>query len=126
MGMMQMSVVTDSPVHSSSSDDFAAFLDAELGASSPDSSPVEEAGNQDELESVKSRPVRGQAFLTQGGVSGLELFSSLALPLMFWSVVSVFLFNSIHCVNIPCYHSDRSGISDFEEGKLLRLSLIFV
>jgi len=53
MGMMQMSVVTDSPVHSSSSDDFAAFLDAELGASSPYSSPVKEAGNQDELESVR-------------------------------------------------------------------------
>jgi len=51
--MMQMSVVTDSPVHSSSSDDFAAFLDAELDASSPDSSPVRETENQDELESVR-------------------------------------------------------------------------
>ncbi|XP_027921903.1 RNA polymerase II C-terminal domain phosphatase-like 4 isoform X3 [Vigna unguiculata] len=47
-----MSVVTDSPVHSSSSDDFAAFLDTELGASSPDSSPVKEHENQDELESL--------------------------------------------------------------------------
>jgi len=48
-----MSVVTDSPVHSSSSDDFAAFLDTELGASSPDSSPVKEHENQDELESLR-------------------------------------------------------------------------
>ncbi|XP_022639553.1 RNA polymerase II C-terminal domain phosphatase-like 4 isoform X1 [Vigna radiata var. radiata] len=47
-----MSAVADSPVHSSSSDDFAAFLDTELGASSPDSSPVKEAENEDELESV--------------------------------------------------------------------------
>ena len=53
MGMMQMSVVTDSPVHSSNSDDFIAFLDAELGASSPESSPDKEAENQDELESVR-------------------------------------------------------------------------
>ncbi|XP_027939609.1 RNA polymerase II C-terminal domain phosphatase-like 4 isoform X1 [Vigna unguiculata] len=47
-----MSVVTDSPVHSSNSDDFIAFLDAELGASSPESSPDKEAENEDELESV--------------------------------------------------------------------------
>jgi len=53
MGMMQMSVVTDSPVHSSNSDDFIAFLDAELGASSPESSPDKEAENEDELESVR-------------------------------------------------------------------------
>ncbi|KAG5063875.1 hypothetical protein JHK85_005058 [Glycine max] len=53
--MMQMSVVTDSPVHSSSSDDFIAFLDAELDASSPDSSPDKEVEKQDddELESVR-------------------------------------------------------------------------
>ncbi|TKY54708.1 hypothetical protein E2542_SST19120 [Spatholobus suberectus] len=51
--MMQMSVVTDSPVRSSSSDDFIAFLDAELDASSPNSSPDKEAENQDELESVR-------------------------------------------------------------------------
>ncbi|KAK7265100.1 hypothetical protein RJT34_32716 [Clitoria ternatea] len=49
----QMSVVTDSPVHSSSTDDFAAFLDAELDASSPDTSPDKEDENQDEFESVR-------------------------------------------------------------------------
>ncbi|KAL2318691.1 hypothetical protein Fmac_032567 [Flemingia macrophylla] len=48
-----MSVVTDSPVHSSSSDDFVAFLDAELNASSPNSSPENEAENEDELEIVR-------------------------------------------------------------------------
>ncbi|KAK7388359.1 hypothetical protein VNO78_23175 [Psophocarpus tetragonolobus] len=49
----KMSVVTDSPVHSSSSDDFAAFLDAELDASSPDSLPDKEPDNPDDLESVR-------------------------------------------------------------------------
>lgn len=54
MVTMQMSVVTDSPVHSSSSDDFIAFLDAELDASSPDSSPDKEVVKQDdELQSVR-------------------------------------------------------------------------
>ncbi|XP_044472578.1 RNA polymerase II C-terminal domain phosphatase-like 4 isoform X2 [Mangifera indica] len=38
-----MSLVTDSPVNSSSSDDFAAFLDAELEANSAESSLNEEA-----------------------------------------------------------------------------------
>ncbi|KAK2638359.1 hypothetical protein Ddye_026154 [Dipteronia dyeriana] len=37
-----MSLVTDSPVHSSSSDDFAAFLYAELNSNSSASSPDEE------------------------------------------------------------------------------------
>ncbi|KAG4929783.1 hypothetical protein AAZX31_17G072600 [Glycine max] len=51
-----MSVVTDSPVHSSSSDDFIAFLDAELDASSPDSSPDKEVVKQDdELQSVRTK-----------------------------------------------------------------------
>ncbi|XP_029129573.1 RNA polymerase II C-terminal domain phosphatase-like 4 isoform X1 [Cajanus cajan] len=49
----KMSVVADSPVHSSSSDDFIAFLDAELDASSPNLSPDDEAENQDDLESVR-------------------------------------------------------------------------
>ncbi|XP_061356677.1 RNA polymerase II C-terminal domain phosphatase-like 4 isoform X3 [Gastrolobium bilobum] len=48
-----MSVVTDSPVHSSSSDDFIAFLDAALDANSPDASSDKEDGNQDEFESVR-------------------------------------------------------------------------
>lgn len=47
-----MSLLTDSPVHSSSSDDFAAFLDAELEADSLESSPndevEDEAGNERE------------------------------------------------------------------------------
>ncbi|XP_031266331.1 RNA polymerase II C-terminal domain phosphatase-like 4 isoform X1 [Pistacia vera] len=38
-----MSLVADSPLNSSSSDDFAAFLDAELGGKSAESSPDEEA-----------------------------------------------------------------------------------
>ncbi|XP_040998779.1 RNA polymerase II C-terminal domain phosphatase-like 4 isoform X3 [Juglans microcarpa x Juglans regia] len=51
---MQMSLVTDSPVHSSSSDDFAAFLDASL-----DSGSSEEAEDSDQLETqrVKRRKV---------------------------------------------------------------------
>lgn len=42
-----MSLVTDSPVHSSSSDDFAAFLDAELDSNSLVSSPDEEAEDEE-------------------------------------------------------------------------------
>ncbi|THG15097.1 hypothetical protein TEA_014014 [Camellia sinensis var. sinensis] len=45
----QMSLVTDSPVHSSSSDDFAAFLDGELGSNS-DTSPNQEDEDEDEVE----------------------------------------------------------------------------
>ncbi|KAJ9162833.1 hypothetical protein P3X46_022575 [Hevea brasiliensis] len=48
-----MSLVTDSPVHSSSSDDFAAFLDAELDSKSSDSSPNEE-GAKGEFDSDSS------------------------------------------------------------------------
>ncbi|XP_065877752.1 RNA polymerase II C-terminal domain phosphatase-like 4 [Euphorbia lathyris] len=48
-----MSLVTDSPVHSSSSDDFAAFLDGELDAKSSDSSGNDEA-TKDGLDSDSS------------------------------------------------------------------------
>ncbi|OAY46689.1 hypothetical protein MANES_06G019000v8 [Manihot esculenta] len=48
-----MSLMTDSPVHSSSSDDFAAFLDAELDSKSSDSSPNEE-GAKNEFDSDSS------------------------------------------------------------------------
>ena len=56
---LQMSLVTDSPVHSSSSDDFAALLDAELEIGSSGSSPDEQddedekadADNDDDLDS---------------------------------------------------------------------------
>ena len=47
-----MSVVTDSPVHSSSSDDFAAYLDDALDAGSPNSSSSDENGD-DEFQSVR-------------------------------------------------------------------------
>ncbi|KAL5772880.1 hypothetical protein ACOSQ2_012804 [Xanthoceras sorbifolium] len=42
-----MSLMTDSPVHSSSSDDFAAFLDTELNSNSSASSPDEENDDED-------------------------------------------------------------------------------
>ncbi|KAG8651752.1 hypothetical protein MANES_06G019000v8 [Manihot esculenta] len=51
--IFQMSLMTDSPVHSSSSDDFAAFLDAELDSKSSDSSPNEE-GAKNEFDSDSS------------------------------------------------------------------------
>ncbi|CAL0330431.1 unnamed protein product [Lupinus luteus] len=47
-----MSVVTDSPVHSSSSDDFAAYINAALDASSPEALSDKDVENQDEFESV--------------------------------------------------------------------------
>lgn len=43
--MLQMSVATDSPVSSSSSDDFAALLDAELDSGSSDTSPDQDEDN---------------------------------------------------------------------------------
>ncbi|XP_015892748.2 RNA polymerase II C-terminal domain phosphatase-like 4 isoform X1 [Ziziphus jujuba] len=54
-----MSLVTDSPVNSSSSDDFAALLDSALDSASSDSSPVEEAKDDDdvEIESIKRHKV---------------------------------------------------------------------
>lgn len=53
--IFQMSLMTDSPVHSSSSDDFAAFLDAELDSKSSDSSPnEEEAKNEFDSDSSDS------------------------------------------------------------------------
>ncbi|XLT69384.1 hypothetical protein HN873_025823 [Arachis hypogaea] len=50
---MQMSGAPDSPIHSSSSDDFIAYLDEALAASLPDASSDKEVENQDELESVR-------------------------------------------------------------------------
>ncbi|XP_072081835.1 RNA polymerase II C-terminal domain phosphatase-like 4 isoform X1 [Arachis hypogaea] len=47
-----MSGAPDSPIHSSSSDDFIAYLDEALAASLPDASSDKEVENQDELESV--------------------------------------------------------------------------
>lgn len=56
---IHMSVVTDSPAHSSGSDDFISYLNDALDASSPDSSADEEAETQDEFEDVRysSSPV---------------------------------------------------------------------
>ncbi|XP_044464896.1 RNA polymerase II C-terminal domain phosphatase-like 4 isoform X3 [Mangifera indica] len=49
-----MSLVADSPVNSSSSDDFAAFLDAELGANLAESSQDEEV-EDDDFKDVEAR-----------------------------------------------------------------------
>lgn len=52
----QMSVASDSPVHSSSSDDLAGFLEAELDSDSDSSSesfPIEEA--EDDAEDTNHR-----------------------------------------------------------------------
>lgn len=52
-----MSLATDSPVHSSTSDDFAALLDAELDSNSLGSSPDKEAEDEDgEEESIDVEP----------------------------------------------------------------------
>ncbi|XP_024030539.1 RNA polymerase II C-terminal domain phosphatase-like 4 [Morus notabilis] len=47
-GTKKMSLVTDSPVNSSSSDDFASFLDATLDSDFAESSPEGEAENEDD------------------------------------------------------------------------------
>ncbi|ESR66910.1 hypothetical protein CICLE_v10010299mg [Citrus x clementina] len=49
----QMSVATDSPVHSPSSDDFAALLDAELDSNSLRLSPDKEADDEDDDKETK-------------------------------------------------------------------------
>ncbi|KAK9210654.1 hypothetical protein WN944_003025 [Citrus x changshan-huyou] len=48
-----MSVATDSPVHSPSSDDFAALLDAELDSNSLRLSPDKEADDEDDDKETK-------------------------------------------------------------------------
>lgn len=45
-----MSLVEESPVHSSSSDDFAAYLTAELASGSSGSSSDTEAEDDDDIE----------------------------------------------------------------------------
>ncbi|GMY35638.1 RNA polymerase II C-terminal domain phosphatase-like 4 [Fagus crenata] len=50
-----MSLVTDSPVNSSSSDDFAAFLDDELDSDSSNSSLEDENDNDNDLESERTK-----------------------------------------------------------------------
>lgn len=45
-----MSFATDSPVHSSSSDDFAALIDAELEVGSSGSSPDEQDNGEEEVD----------------------------------------------------------------------------
>lgn len=59
-----MSLAADSPVHSSSSDDFAAFLDAELDSASdvsPDQDEVEneEAEGEEEVEDEEGQDEDG-------------------------------------------------------------------
>ncbi|KAL4272804.1 hypothetical protein GQ457_13G028110 [Hibiscus cannabinus] len=46
----EMSSATDSPIHSSSSDDFAALIDAELEAGSSGSSPDERSNEEEEVD----------------------------------------------------------------------------
>uniref|UniRef100_A0A2N9FNJ0 Uncharacterized protein n=1 Tax=Fagus sylvatica TaxID=28930 RepID=A0A2N9FNJ0_FAGSY len=53
--LSSMSLVTDSPVNSSSSDDFAAFLDDELDSGSSNSSPEDENDNDNDLESKRTK-----------------------------------------------------------------------
>lgn len=45
-----MTLVTDSPVHSSSSDDFASFLDTHIAAGASDSSENEDSDGEVDLE----------------------------------------------------------------------------
>lgn len=67
--MVQMSVATDSPVHSSSSDDFIAYLDDALDASSPDASPDKEVENQDEFECVRCSLLAVSFYYMRPGMS---------------------------------------------------------
>lgn len=51
--IFQMSLATNSPAHSSSSDDFAAFLAVDLDSHSSDSSPDEETEGDNNAESER-------------------------------------------------------------------------
>ncbi|KAI6680434.1 hypothetical protein NL676_034315 [Syzygium grande] len=55
---LKMSLVTDSPVHSSSSDDFASYLDAQLASGSSGSSANDET--DDEIDHESERIKRGK------------------------------------------------------------------
>lgn len=52
-----MSLVTDSPVHSSSSDDFASYLDAQLASGSSGSSANDETDDESDHESERYCPM---------------------------------------------------------------------
>ncbi|XP_052199388.1 RNA polymerase II C-terminal domain phosphatase-like 4 [Diospyros lotus] len=69
--IFQMSLVTDSPVHSSSSDDFAAILDAELGSTSDTSPDREDEDGDEEYDSEVERIKRQK-------VDALESMNGLA------------------------------------------------
>ncbi|KAK3437941.1 hypothetical protein EUGRSUZ_C02584 [Eucalyptus grandis] len=58
-----MSLVTDSPVHSSSSDDFASYLDAQLGSGSTGtsgSSADDETDNESDHESERIKRLKAK------------------------------------------------------------------
>ena len=63
-----MSLVNDSPVHLSSSEDFAAFLDAELNSTSDISPDLEDEDEDDDDDEDDSKPniERYQLFLLLG------------------------------------------------------------
>lgn len=75
--MIQMSVVTDSPVHSSSSDDFIAYLDAALDASSPEASSDKEVENPDEFGSVRCFLLAVSYYYTRPGMSSTVVISPI-------------------------------------------------
>ncbi|CAL5434976.1 unnamed protein product [Camellia sinensis] len=68
--ILKMSLVIDSPVHSSNSEDFAAFLDAELNSSfdiSPDLDGEDEDEDKDDDEDDSKPNIESyQLFLTLG------------------------------------------------------------
>ncbi|XP_038890381.1 RNA polymerase II C-terminal domain phosphatase-like 4 isoform X1 [Benincasa hispida] len=76
-----MSLATNSPAHSSSSDDFAAFLDVALDSHSSDSSPYEKAegDNNAESERIKRRKVEKLENSEEDILYGVEEQSSEAI-----------------------------------------------
>ncbi|KAG7037160.1 RNA polymerase II C-terminal domain phosphatase-like 4 [Cucurbita argyrosperma subsp. argyrosperma] len=76
-----MSLVTNSPAHSSSSDDFAAFLDVALDSHSSDSSPNEKAEghNNVETERIKRHKVEKLENSGEDILYGVEEHSSEVL-----------------------------------------------
>ncbi|XP_057969777.1 RNA polymerase II C-terminal domain phosphatase-like 4 isoform X3 [Malania oleifera] len=74
-----MSLVTDSPVNSSSSDDFAALLDAELDSSSSEPSPDQEVEDDfdHEIERIKRRKLELDSSDEPQGSTPMNLEASI-------------------------------------------------
>ncbi|KAH9654517.1 RNA polymerase II C-terminal domain phosphatase-like 4 [Citrus sinensis] len=92
----QMSVATDSPVHSPSSDDFAALLDAELDSNSLRLSPDKEADDEDDDKETKRHKRQiVEIILEHQGSTSLGIFEEKT-DMLYCAEVSLEMDNCLH------------------------------